>query len=315
MGEPDRALRVGLGISAAETVTADAVAAEEAGYDFVGCGDHLFFHGPAPSTFVHLAAAAGATSTIGLVSTIALAPLYPPAMLAKLAGALDAVSHGRFELGLGAGGENAGEFEAVGVPVASRFQRLEEALVVLRRLFGGGPVDYDGAFTRLRGVELEPPPARPGGPPIWLAGRKDGAMRRAGRYADVWLPYMVDPAGLARTSARVEEHAEAAGRGRGAVAPAAYLWVCADEDGDWARSTGIGHVSRTYRQDFAPLADRYLVLGTPERVAARLEEYADAGATRLVLQRAAPAEHQQRLTETLAGAVLPLLRASAHVAH
>lgn len=302
------ALKVGLGISAAGTVVADARAAEQAGYDFIGCGDHLFFHGPTPSTFIHLAAAAGATSTLGLVTTIALAPLYPPAMLAKLAAALDVVSHGRFELGLGAGGENAAEFEAVGVPVESRFKRLEETLVVLRRLFAGGTVDYDGVFTRLPGVELLPGPVQPGGPPIWLAGRKDGAMRRAGRHADVWMPYMIDPGGLARTAARVGEYAEASGRAPGSVAAAAFLWVCADDDGDWARSTGIRHVSQTYGQDFAPLADRYLVLGTPEEVAARLGEYAAAGATRIVLQRAAPAADQERLSTTLAHGVLPLMR-------
>lgn len=137
-------MRVALALGDLATMAADARAAEAMGFDDVACGEHLFFHGPTPNAFVGLAAAAGATTKAALVSSISLAPLYPAALFAKLVASLDRVSGGRFELGLGAGGEYPPEFEAVGVDPASRFRRLEETVAISRLLFAGGPVDFDG---------------------------------------------------------------------------------------------------------------------------------------------------------------------------
>lgn len=300
-------MRVGLSVGDLSTLADDARHAEALGFDDVACGEHAFFHGAVPNAFVGLAAAAGATSTVRLVSAISLAPLYPPALFAKLAATLDVVSGGRFELGLGAGGEYPPEFEACGVDPATRFRRLEEAATVCRLLFAGDPVDFEGEFTHLRGVRLDPPPTQRPGPPIWMAGRKGGALTRVGRLADVWLPYMVSPVmvadGLAQVRAAAAEH----GRPVGAVTGAVFAWTCTDGDGDWARRTGIDAVSRIYQQDFAPLADRYLLVGTPERIVDRLGEYAEAGAERAIIAVAAGDADRRRVVETMAESVLPAL--------
>src|ERR1700720_3106380 len=83
---------VGIAIDDPRTVVADVERAEELEFDLVGCGEHLFFHGPTPNAFAMLAAAAGATRTIRLVSSITLLPLYPAALAAKMAASLDRVS-------------------------------------------------------------------------------------------------------------------------------------------------------------------------------------------------------------------------------
>ncbi|MEV0971116.1 LLM class flavin-dependent oxidoreductase [Microtetraspora glauca] len=306
-------MRVGLIAGDADNVVRDARSAERYGFDYLGCGEHLFFHGPTPNAFVQLAAAAGATSRIRLVSSITLLPLYPAALAAKLAATLDRVSGGRFELGVGAGGEYPAEFAAVGVDPASRFRRLDEGLRVIRALFSGERVSIEGESFALRDVALRPPPVQPGGPPIWLGGRKDGAIRRAGRYADVWMPYMVDPRMLRESLARVRDAADAAGRPRDAVSGAVFAWTCVDPDGEWARETGIAAVSATYAQDFSPLADRYLVLGTPDDVVRRLREFADAGAERVLVQIAAPVAERERVIASLARDVLPRLRSGSPV--
>ena len=75
--------------------------AEELGYDYLLTGEHLMFYTPIGNTMVSLAAAAGATERIKLMSGIALVPLYPAALLAKQAAVLDVVSDGRFSLGIG----------------------------------------------------------------------------------------------------------------------------------------------------------------------------------------------------------------------
>lgn len=301
-------MKIGLNTGSVDTVVRDARAAEDLGFDYLGCGEHLFFHGPTGNAFVALAAAAGVTERIRLVSSITLLPLYPAALAAKLAATLDRVSGGRLELGVGSGGEYPAEFEAAGVDPAERFRRVDEALDVMRRLFTGERVSFDGDFTRLSDVALDPPPVQQPGPPIWLGGRKAGAMRRAGRHADVWLPYMMDPPRLRDSLQQVRTAAAECGRPPGDVAGALFLWTCVDADGGWARRTGVDTVSRTYAQDFAPLADKYLLLGTPDDAAARLQEFAGAGADRVLIQAAAPPEDQQRVVDTIAGELLPRVR-------
>ncbi|MUL65898.1 hypothetical protein BOO86_15590 [Mycobacterium sp. CBMA 234] len=297
-------MRIGITVDNPDTVVEDARRAEGLGFDLLGCGEHLFFHGPTPNAFAMLAAAAAVTDRIRLVSSITLLPLYPAALAAKMATIIDRISQGRFELGVGAGGEFQPEFAAAGIDPATRFRRTDEGLEVLRRLFTGDTATFTGEFAQLAGVRLNPPPVQPGGPPIWLGGRKPGALRRAGRYADVWMPYMVDPGQVARGLAEVRTTATEYGR---SVRGGLFAWTACDEDGDWARRVGIDTVSAVYQQDFAPLADRYLLLGEPDEVVARLREFADAGVESVLLQIAA--EDHERVLESLARDVLPALRA------
>jgi probable F420-dependent oxidoreductase len=302
-------VRVGIAVSDPATVVAEARRAEALGFDLLGCGEHVFFHGPTPNSFAMLAAAAAVTSRIRLVSSIALLPLYPAVVVAKMASVIDCISDGRFELGVGAGGEYPAEFAAAGVDPRTRFRRLDEGLEVIRRLFAGGTVTFEGSYSTLSGVALDPPPRQPGGPPIWLGGRKIGALRRAGRYAHTWLPYMVEPRqvrdGLAAIHTAAAEH----GRSAAAVSVALFAWTAVDADSSWARSTGIGAVSAAYQQDFSTLADRYLLVGTPEAVTERLAQFAAVGVDTVLIQIAADSdEHRSRIVETFASRVLPNVR-------
>jgi probable F420-dependent oxidoreductase len=302
-------LRVGITIDNASTLVDDARQAEDLGFELLGCGEHLFFHGPTPNAFAMLAAAAGVTSRIRLVTSVALLPLYPATMVAKLASVIDNISGGRFELGVGAGGEFPAEFDAAGIDLATRFRRTDEGLEVIRQLFGGGPVRYHGKYCTLSGVSLDPPPKQPGGPPIWLGGRKAGALRRAGRYADVWLPYMVDPDQVRDGLVQVRAVAEAHGRGTDSVSAALFAWMAIDAAADRARQIGVGTVSAAYQQDFSRLADRYLLLGGPDQVAERLAEFARVGVETVLVQIAATnREDRQRIVDTVAGSLLPLVK-------
>jgi len=143
-----------------------------------------------------------------------------------------------------------------------------------------------------------------------LGGRKERAIRRAGRYADVWLPYMVTPEMLEDGLAKVRLAAVEADRLPDAVEGAVFAWTCVDQDGEWARRTGISEVSAAYGQDFAPMADRYLVVGDPSSVVRRLTEFAEAGATSVIVQIAAPPADRARVIQTFADRVLPELHAA-----
>src|SRR6185295_15937044 len=166
----------------------------------------------------------GATSEIRLLSSLTVLPLYPAALAAKLATTLDQVSNGRFDLGVGIGGEHPPEFVAAGAQVADRGARADEGLALLKALWSGQAVDFDGRFSRVPGLALAPGPVQPGGPPIWLGGRRTAAIRRAGRHADVWMPYMYTPEQLASSLVEVRRAAEEAGRDPSAVRGAVFCW-------------------------------------------------------------------------------------------
>jgi alkanesulfonate monooxygenase SsuD/methylene tetrahydromethanopterin reductase-like flavin-dependent oxidoreductase (luciferase family) len=302
-------LRIGITVEDPRTVVADAQLAETYGFDFLGCGEHLFFHGPTPNAFAMLAAAAGATSSIRLVTSVALLPLYPAAMVAKLAATIDNISAGRFELGIGAGGEFPPEFQAAGIDPATRFGRMDEGLAVIRQLFGGGSIAFEGKYNTLAGVALNPPPNQPGGPPIWLGGRKPGAIRRAGRYADVWMPYMVEPSHVSEGLGQIRASAASNGRAAEAVSAALFAWTAVDRNAGWARNIGVAAVSSAYRQDFSALADRYLLIGSPGEVTDRLAQFANAGVETVLMQIAAHTrEDRARILNTIAQYVLPNLK-------
>ncbi len=185
---------VGLSAGDLSTLAADARYAESLGFDDVACGEHAFFRGSVPDAFVALAAAAGATSTVRLVSAISLSPLYPAALFAKLVASLDVVSGGRFELGLGAGGEYPPEFEACRIDPATRFRRLEESVTVCRLLFGGGPSTTTVSSAIFTGwCSTLSPPSVPGPRSGWLGGR--------GRRCKGWAasPTGIGPGGPAST--------------------------------------------------------------------------------------------------------------------
>jgi alkanesulfonate monooxygenase SsuD/methylene tetrahydromethanopterin reductase-like flavin-dependent oxidoreductase (luciferase family) len=284
-------------------VAAEARRAEELGFDLVAAGEHVFFYGPTANAFVTLASAAAVTERVRLLSALTILPLYPMAMAAKLASTLDLISHGRFDLGVGVGGEFPPEFAASGVPVEGRGARADEALAVLVRLLSGERVTADGRFGSLRDLRLDPPPVQRPRPPIWVGGRKTPAMRRAGRFADAWMPYMVSPGSFGRSLAQVREFAVEAGRPAAAVGGALFIWGSVDADAGRARREAVEFVSRVYRQDFSPLAGRYLLHGDPDTVVARLAEYHAAGAETVIFSPACAPERHADVTALFAEAV------------
>jgi len=292
----------GISLSRRNDIAAEARAAEAMGYDFVTTGEHVFFYGPTTNGLITLAAAASVTETIGLMSTITLVPLYPAALLAKQIAALDVLSNGRFHLGVGVGGEFTKEFEACGVPIAERGARTNEALEVMQRLWQEDDVHFDGRFTKLSGVTLQPKPVQKPHPPIWISGRSDAAIRRAARFGDGWLPYMYTPEKLAESVAMIRERTDRV------VRPGLFIFFAVHEDGDKARGIATERLSKQYNQDFSKLVPKYALAGSADDCAARLREYVEAGAETVILNSACPADYVEENQRLMAEAVLPLFR-------
>ncbi|MFV0258928.1 MAG: LLM class flavin-dependent oxidoreductase [Acidimicrobiales bacterium] len=294
---------IGLVLQSATDPAAEARELEADGYDFACMGEHVSFNVPVANSFISLAVAAGATTAIGLMSTVVLAPLYPPALLAKLAASLHVASGGRYRMGVGIGGENPAEFDACGVPVRERGARTNEALEIVRLLWSTDRATFEGRFNRFAEVTIAPRADPP--PPIWVSGRSEAAMVRAARFGDGWLPYMYTPEKLASSLEVIAAHREQPDP----VQPGLFIWGAVHEDAATAERYAIDALSKTYAQDFSKLVGRYAFAGTPDDVAARLGEFLDAGVTTLACSFACPGPAIAETRRLFTAEVLPRLRA------
>ncbi|HJM90128.1 MAG TPA: TIGR03619 family F420-dependent LLM class oxidoreductase [Dehalococcoidia bacterium] len=262
------------GGSTPQEFLASAQTAEAMGYDSVWVGDHVLWHVFWPEPLSLLSAASAVTENVALGSGVLLAALRKPAALAKQTATLQWLSEGRFRLGVGSGGEFAKEFEASGVPLAERGARLDATLEALRALWSGNPttlhsdvIDVDEAI-----LDLVPEPQIP----IWVGGRAAPAQRRAGRFGDAWMPFVITPERFAEGLAVVREEAERHGRDPDAIRPALQLWGQFDDDLAEALGTIAARMEATYQTPFDRF-ERYTVYGDAEMWVERLSAFIDAG--------------------------------------
>jgi probable F420-dependent oxidoreductase len=301
-------VEIGIGTTGVDDVVGRARRVEELGFDYLTIGEHISFHVPVANPLVALSAAAAVTTRIRLMTSILLAPVYPAALLATMTSTLDRVSGGRFDLGVGVGGENPAEIEACGVPMSQRGRRVDETLDVLRRLWTEDDVHFEGRYTTLRGITVQPKPVQRPGPPIWVSGRKDAALRRAARVGDGWLPYMFSPEMIAGALGKLADLCAEFDRKPDEIRSGALVFVSCHHDPAVARRRALDRLGAQYNQDFSPILDRYVAHGDPARVSARLREYVDAGVRTLLIGPACPEEHTAEHERLLADEVLPALR-------
>jgi len=167
-----------------------ALLADQGGLDSIWVADHLLFRRPertnsgAWESLAVLAAMAEATERVELGPLVLCAPFRNPGLIAWMANTLDAISGGRFVLGLGAGW-NEPEFGAFAFEFERRVSVLADTLSVVVPLLRDGHVSFDGEWARGE-AELRPPPVREGGPPILIAGTRPRMMALTARWADRW---------------------------------------------------------------------------------------------------------------------------------
>lgn len=287
---------------------AAAELAESLGYDSIWAGDHVSFRNPILDVTVALTAFATVTRRITIGAGILLLPLRHPSLVAKEVASLDYLSAGRVVLGVGVGGEGAKDFEAVGVPIDERGARANEAMLALRELFRGPEASFQGTFFRFEGVTIEPGPARPGGPPLWVGGRAAGALRRAGRLGDGWMPIWVSPERYQTGWSEITRLARAAGHDPGTLTAALVLPALVDDDGDRARASLAEHLSLRYGMAVErQLVERYCLAGTPDECVARIRAYVEAGVRHVIFNVGChPADHaaqSERLRAEVAAGV------------
>jgi alkanesulfonate monooxygenase SsuD/methylene tetrahydromethanopterin reductase-like flavin-dependent oxidoreductase (luciferase family) len=245
--------------------------AEATGFDSLWAGDHVAFHEPLLDITVALATFAAVTERVRLGAGVLLLPLRAAAIVAREFGSLDYVSGGRVILGVGVGGEHPADYDAVDVPMRERGKRADASMRALRGLF----------------ASEAPPPVQRNGPPIWVGGRSDAAIRRAKHLGDGWMPIWVSPERYAAGLATLGPERTAA-----VVLPALV--------GGTIEEARL-YLSRRYATEFSTHAiERYCVVGSEAECVERVAAYVAVGAEHVVFHPAVEPDRLQEQVERLA---------------
>lgn len=232
--------------------------AREAGFRAISANDHLMFQRPWLDGIVALSSVAERSAGLTLATTVTLPVVRGPVAVAKAAAALDALSGGRFVLGVGPG-SSAADYAAAGVPFEERWPRFDASVRVLR-----------DALTQ------EP---RPRPIPIWIGSWGSAAgLRRVARLGDGWLAsaYNTTPGRIAAGRDLLHRALESAGRDTRTFPIAlATMWTYLTDSETEAR-TRLDDLARMLGRDPDTLAGQVLI-GPAEACAAKLARYAAAG--------------------------------------
>jgi probable F420-dependent oxidoreductase len=236
-----------------------------------------------------LAMVTGSTDRVRLGTSVLVLPYRNPVNLAAEAAALDVLSDGRFVLGVGAGWMKE-EFRALGIDPAERGPRTDEHIQVLRTLWTEDPASFAGRFTSFEGIVLATTPRTEGGPPIWVGGNTDVALRRALRLGDGWHGFEVYPQDMPELGERLARLGEEVGR----------------DPGELVLSVVRGLIPPG-REEESFIPERRMLGGSAEAVVDELGMYAEHGVEDVVIQVSLLAPLVPEALEWVSAEVLPKL--------
>ena len=238
---------------------------------------------------VTLSMASAVTDRVRLGTSVLVLPYRNPVNLAAEAAALDVLSDGRFVLGVGAGWMRE-EFDALGIDPTERGARTDEHIEVLRALWTQDPASFSGRFTSFDGIVLATTPRSEGGPPVWVGGNTDVALRRAVRLGDGWHGFEVYPEDMPGVRERLERAGADAGR----------------DPRELALSVVRGLIPPG-REDESFIPERRMLGGSAAQIVDELGRYAEHGVEDVVIQVSLLAPLVPEALEWVAAEVLPQL--------
>jgi alkanesulfonate monooxygenase SsuD/methylene tetrahydromethanopterin reductase-like flavin-dependent oxidoreductase (luciferase family) len=283
--------------------------AEKSGaFDSVWVGDSLLAK-PRLESVTLLSALAGVTRKIKLaVGCMATFAHRHPVLFAQQWSSMDVISNGRAWLVVCAGGPNeqspaqALEHEVMGIKANERVRRMEEGIIILRKLFSQENVSHKGEFYQFDSVTLQPRPVQHP-VPIWIASNptgltwKDGgsaspaiverSLRRVARYADGWMTNKVSAEQFREQWARIFSMAKEEGRDPSTMGSALYHNININEDREAALRESKAFLDKYYTFNFSPgFVEGFTTAGSPERCCEELKSYFDAGLKHITLRMA-----------------------------
>ncbi|MDA0999364.1 MAG: LLM class flavin-dependent oxidoreductase [bacterium] len=270
--------------------------AESLGLDSVWLGDSVLAK-PRLESFTTWGAVLAATQKVQVGTAVMLAALRHPVMLAQSLSTLDCMFPGRVLPGLGVGRPDLKfEFETLGVPLHERARRFTETVEIAKLLLKEPKASYRGKYFSFEGVELEPRPQTPGGPPIWISSNLvDSGLRRVARFADGWITNSITVELYRQCWEKILEFAEEAGRSDIEDIPQClYVTMNINPDGEKAKKECGDFLSTYYHKPFETVQQQLLVIvGDGAQVEEQLRGYIEAGAGTFVIRFAGGGQEEQ----------------------
>lgn len=260
--------------------------AEQSGWDSVWFSDRIV--GPAwrMDPIAGMAIVTGRTERLKFGTGVLLMSVRSPVATARELATIDLLSNGRLVLGVGVGQESPAEYEAMGVRKRDRGKRLDEAIVLMRRLWNEDHVTYESEFLKLTDATIGMRPKQKN-IPIWIGSRSEAGLRRTGRLGDGWLPTQLTPSEVADGIARIKGYAAETGRtipnDHYGLQISSYMVE---------RGTVPDYIKERFllQRRVDVTSEQINLLGTCDEIMARLREYIDAGATKFVFNLACGAD-------------------------
>jgi F420-dependent oxidoreductase-like protein len=262
--------------------------AERLGYDAAYAYDHFMAvmmdpFDPCLEAWTALAALAVLTKRLRLGVLVTGNTYRHPAVLAKMATTVDVISGGRLDFGIGSGWFEP-EHAAFGIPfrtAAERCAMLDEALAVIRALWGEREASFAGHHYRLAGAIAEPKPVQRPHPPILVAASGEKKMLRiVARHADAWNGFG-SPEVFARKIAVLAAHCRAEGRDVAAIEKSVLLPAALGDDPAAWEPLVQGYAA--YQNITPEEAERWMLVGRPADVVRRIAQYLEVGVTHFIL--------------------------------
>ena len=300
----------------ARHLLAAAQLAEKLGFDAFFVGDHPAW---AIDGWLHLAAIAVTTTRIRLGSLVNCAGYRPPVMTARLAADLDNLSQGRLILGLGIGWDD-NEFAQLGLPVLpvrDRQAALEEALAIIRGVWGSAPFTFQGRYHQTTNAQVRPAPLQQPTPPLLLAGGGERVtLRQVAQYAH-GCNFVSFGKGLLSAADTVDsvqhklavlrQHCEAIGRPFDTVLRTfSPGWVILSADQAGLQAKLRHYFPHGLEQRYAGPWANFVLAGTPEQVIPYFQSLAAAGIQYFIAETLDAADVET--IHLLAEQVVPALR-------
>ena len=283
-----RAQREGTPYSA-DGMLALAERAETAGLDSVWVGDSLVSK-PRLEPVTAMSAIAARTSRVRIGTAVLLPAIRNPVPLAQSIATADIVSGGRIVIGAGVGGafndDQRQDWIAAGVGPETRAGRFSETVRLMKRLWTEDDIAFEGSHFTFDNLTLDPKPVQPGGVPMLLATHyrtgSEAQVRRAARHGDGIIGITDSPEQYAETVQRVDAVRAEEGRSDAPFQRAYYLTINLGADREASEAEAHDFLINYYK--VAHWGSAWGPWGTPGEVAARIREFADAGADTVIVR-------------------------------
>ena len=267
-------------------------AAREAGFDLIAAGQHyLSYPYQHPATVPFLARMASEAQGMHIAATVLLLPILPPVDVAESVATLDAISGGKFILGVGLGYRKE-ENIAFGIAPKERVPRLLESLEVMKRLWTEDEVEFHGSFYTIPAMKrLGTRPVQQPYPPIWMGAHVDQAVRRAARLGYPWLitPHNTISGLESQVRLYKETLKEGGAKDMNDLPIMRDMYLCTDSNSAleqarlylepkykaylaWDPDDKLGR-KEAFRLPFEELAKGRFLIGTPEEIIQEVELY------------------------------------------